>query len=325
MERERQREKERKEEKDKEKQREKDLNNEKEKVKKLETEVEKGKNEIEKLKDEINKFDENKIIDKANKDLMDKLKACELLQRYIFRKTHKYPLQAFKEKLTKLRKNYLLIKILKMKENVKKYILKKYFDKWANKTFDKYKRDTIRKIFVKILSIIIDNLMKRLLQKKLYQWKKNTTVVREEPTIYNTLKIIKDIINFNDYLRNLSINKYGKNFINNLSKTRNPKLLIKRLKKIVRNKIKNNKNILRNALNKWKNKVEVEKLLKFLKTKLIYTLYDKNKSENKTNALAKYFYRWKNINTIEKIKEDISNIKHESKEIKTAKVRKKIL
>ena len=321
MERERQREKERKEEKDKEKQREKDLNNEKEKVKKLETEVEKGKNEIEKLKDEINKFDENKIIDKANKDLMDKLKACELLQRYIFRKTHKYPLQAFKEKLTKLRKNYLLIKILKMKENVKKYILKKYFDKWANKTFDKYKRDTIRKIFVKILSIIIDNLMKRLLQKKLYQWKKNTTVVREEPTIYNTLKIIKDIINFNDYLRNLSINKYGKNFINNLSKTRNPKLLIKRLKKIVRNKIKNNKNILRNALNKWKNKVEVEKLLKFLKTKLIYTLYDKNKSENKTNALAKYFYRWKNINTIEKIKEDISNIKHESKEIKTVIVK----
>lgn len=102
-------------------------------------------------------------------------------------------------------------------------------------------------------------------------------MVREEPTIYNTLKIIKDIINFNDYLRNLSINKYGKNFINNLSKTRNPKLLIKRLKKIVRNKIKNNKNILRNALNKWKNKVEVEKLLKFLKTKLIYTLYDKNK------------------------------------------------
>lgn len=47
----------------------------------------------------------------------------------------------------------------------------------------------------------------------------------------------------------------------------------------------------------------------------------KIKSENKTNALAKYFYRWKNINTIEKIKEDISNIKHESKEIKTVIVK----
>ena len=323
-ERERQRERERKEEKDKERQREKDLNKEKEKVKKLESELEKGKNEIDKLNDELNnikKVDENEIYDRANKELLDKLKAIELIQKYIFRKTHKYPLQAFKDKLTSLRINYLLIRILKMKENIKKYLLKKYFDKWANRSFDKYKRDTIRKIFIKILSIIIDNLMKRLLQKKLYQWKKNTTVVREEPTIYNTLKIIKDIINFNDYLRNLSINKYGKNFINNLSKTRNPKLLNKRLKKIVRKKIRNDKNILRNALNKWKNKVEVEKVLKFLKTKLIYTLYDKNRNGIKANALAKYFYKWKNINTIEKLKEDIINIKSKTKDTKTVIVK----
>ena len=49
-------------------------------------------------------------------------------------------------------------------------------------------------------------------------------------------------------------------------------------KKIINNKIK-----LRRAFYKWKNNVDVENAIKILKTKLIFTLYDKNKNINQNN------------------------------------------
>ena len=314
---------------------------EKEKINSLENEREKDKNEIikyqdiiekyktiinEKSKDDdlIKKLNEKEIYLKWNKELIDKLKACKILERYVLRNTHKYPLKAFNEKLNEIKRIDLLLDILKIKENIIKNILREYFIIWRNNALNKYKKDTIRKLFIKILTIIKDNFNKRILHKKLYQWKKNSIkkeepekiIERVQPNIYDTLKTIKDIISFNDYLRNITINKYGKDFFKKLDKTRNPILKNKFLKKIVRKKIVDNKRELRRALNKWKNNVDVENAIKTLRTKLIYTIYDKNKNNNQNSFLQKWFNRWKNINVVEKIRSNINILKSIQKETK---------
>ena len=309
-----------------------------EEYKRLETEKGRDKEEIQEYLERIEKYkiiikeeetryntkqiNEKEIYNKLNKELYDKLKACEILNRYVLRRTHRYPLEAFKEKLSGLRKDHLLVKIIKIKEIVKKNILKKYFDIWRNKTFNKYRKENIRKLFIKILSIITNNFYKRLLQKKFYQWRKNVEEPKveikepEPPTVYDTLKTVKDIISFNDYLRRITVNKYGKEFLQRLKKTVNPMLKMKYIRKIVKKKIINNKIGLRRALYKWKNNVDVENAIKILKTKLVFTLYDKYKNINQNNVLHKWFNRWRITNTVEKIMSDINILKKVQTETK---------
>ena len=353
-EKERQRQKERKEDAEKERQRERERQLEKEKIeqikkelqdyidknKQLEKERDKSKDKIIEYKELIEKYkliikEKETIIDdtyeKAIQELLDKLEGCEILKRFVLRNTYKYPLGAFDDKLSVLRKTHLLKKILKTKVRIKKYILRKYFDRWANKTFDKYRKETTQKTFVKMVKLISDNYIKRLLRKKLYQWRNNAYALKNEeekellkdqqPNIYNTLKIIKDIISFNDYLRNITVNKYGRNFLSKLDKTRNPLLKKKYLRKFVKIKIIREKGLLRRAFNKWKNIVDVENTIKKLRTKLTYLIYDKNKNINNNNLLQKYFNRWRNINTVEKIKSDINILKNTQKETKVVSIK----
>ena len=336
-EREEQRERERQKEREKDKQREKERKEELERQLLLEKEIEKDKDKlleyqelIEKYKliikekemiiDSTKQINEEEIYERAVKELLDKIEACHLIQKFVFRNTYKYPLHAFEDKLSYLRKNHLLIKIVKTNNRVKKYILRKYFNIWINKTFDKYKKETTRNTFIKILSIITDNSYKRLLRKKLYQWRNNAYALKEEeekelikeeykPNIFKTLKIIKDIISFNDYLRDITVHKYGNTFLYNLDKTRNPLLKKKYLKKFVKIKIIREKGLLRRAFNKWKNNIDIENVIQKLRTKLMFIIYDKNKNISDNNALQKYFNRWKNINKVEKIKTDINILK----------------
>ena len=254
------------------------------------------------------------------------------------------------EKL-RINRKLKLIPLPKIKENFNKNLLKKYFDIWKKNTFSN--KESSLKLFIKILDIIIENYNRKLIHKKLNQWKqkvpqkipikpKKTKIKTIEKSIgvsipipqeqskeklqpqpqepefdiFNTLKNLKDIINFNDYLRNIYVNKYGKEFLNNLDKTRNPKLINKSLRKLLRKKNYINKINLRKALNTWKNNIDIEKALKNLKTKLIYTLYNKNRNNFASNTLQKYFDRWKNINTVGKIKDEINNLKNSQKMVK---------
>ena len=89
-----------------EKDKNKQINNEKEKDEKDIEEymkiIEKYKMIIsEKEEEDLNKqVDTKEIYKKLNKELLDKLRACEILNRYVLRRTHKYPLDAFKDKLS---------------------------------------------------------------------------------------------------------------------------------------------------------------------------------------------------------------------------------
>ena len=163
-------------------------------------------------------------------------------------------------------KTLKLTQLPKIKENFNKNLLKKYFDLWKKRTFTT--KESALKLFIKILDIIIDNYNKKIIRKRLNQWKKKPkikkaekgieteTEIEEKPEqepeidIFKTLKNLKDIINFNDYLRNIYVNKYGKEFLDNLDKTRNPKLINKYLKKLLRKKNVVDDSNLRKALNK---------------------------------------------------------------------------
>ena len=226
-------------------------------------------------------------------------------------------------------KKIKLQQLPKIKNNFNKNILRKYFDLWKKRTFNT--KESSLKLFIKILDIMIDNYYKKLIRQKLRLWKKKPTIKKAEKStevdlepeikekeldIFTTLKNLKDIINFNDYLRNLCVNKYGKEFLDKLDKTRNPRLMSKALKKMIRKKSLMDKNNLRKGLNNWKNKIDLEKRLNKLKTKLLYKIYDKNKNNNQSNLLLKYFNRWRNINNIENIKEEIYNLKNSENAIK---------
>ena len=310
---------------------------------------EKRKDEIMKMKGRVFLYLINSARNKQDKNILRKyfskyLKKILQIQRDEDRKIFKEKQDEIEKEMKKENQNALkrikLIQSLKIKENINKHILKKYFDIWKKNTLNN--KESNLKLFIKILDIIVENYNRKLIHKKLNQWKKKIaskkieksietdpilppelkiqTIIQQdvgqEFDIFDTLKNIKDIINFNDYLRNIYVNKYGKEFLDKLDKTRNPKLISKILKKIIRKKNLINRNNLRKALNQWKNNVDIEKALKFLNTKLLFALY-KNKNNLESNLLQKYFDRWKNINTVEKIKNEIYNLQNSQKATKT--------
>ena len=227
-----------------------------------------------------------------------------------------------KEKILLKAKRNKLKQLPKIKEKFIKNILKQYFNLWKKRTFTT--KESALKLFIKILDIIIENYYKNILKEKLKQLRKNKIqeniiespkeiqIQNEEKEfdIFNTLKNLKDIINFNDYLRNIYVNKYGKEFLDKLDKTRNPRLISKNLKKILRKKYLIESNNLIRALNKWKNQAQYEKALNILKARLIYLLYSKNKDNEQSNLLLKYFTKWKNIDIVDNIRKEIYKLKN---------------
>ena len=309
---------------------------------------EKRKDEIMKMKGRLFLYLINSARNKQDKNILRKyftkyLKKILQIQRDEDRRNFKEKQDEMENEMKKESQNILkkikLIQLPKIKDKINKHILKKYFDIWKKRALNN--KESNLKLFIKILDIIVDNYNRKLIHKKLNQWKKKITSkkiekgigtdpvpipqmkiqsiiqqdIGQEFDIFNTLKNIKDIINFNDYLRNIYVKKYGKEFLDKLDKTRNPKLINKLLKKIFRKKNLINRNNLRKALNQWKNNIDIEKALKLLKTKLLFTLY-KNKNNAQSNLLQKYFDRWKNIIIVENIKKEIYNLQNAQKTTK---------
>ena len=298
---------------------------------KLEDEERKRKEEIKKMTGRIFLHLINSVKKKQNKNILRKyftkyFKKIIRIQREEDRKNFeekerkeraKREQEKYYYKLRSERKQKI-ISLIYNKENDNKKILKKYFDLWKAKTFNT--KESAMKLFVKILDIIIKNNEKKLLHNKINLWRKNTLPEKEEkiiepkqeqePDIFSTLKNLKDIINFNDLLRNVYVNKYGKEFLDKLDRTRNPKLIYKNLKKIIRKKNLIDRSNLRLAFNTWKNNVDIEKALQPLKSKLILTLYDKYKNMNNPNNLQKYFDIWKNITKLDNIINEINILKN---------------
>ena len=224
----------------------------------------------------------------------DNLEACKILERYTRRRTHVDILNCFKNKVTKKLLIERLIKIIKIKEKIQRTIIRFYLNKWKNNTFKKQRDDLITKMFIKIIKIIIENKQKKLLSKKLYQWRRIVNILNGKKDIF--LKS-KSIYNFFNQIKKLINKKYATFFMNRIKLLKNKRFSISILKKIIiRQNIKNKYILLKNAINRWRNKVADYEIGK-LKGKLLLKIYDKYKVNKRKDLIRKKIFKWEN-NTI---------------------------
>ena len=250
---------------------------------------------------------------KDNKDrhLLNYLKGTQILQRAVWRMSHRDPLHAMGQKLDDNYLLYLLRKIVKIKKKATTDLLRKYFDIWKKNALKGIDSDILYKLLAKFIIINSNNFKKRILAKKLNKWRR---VARIMP--YDSLQKAKDIYDSGDLIRKLFVKRLGPEFLDKLSKTKNPERCKKTLTRIVRKKDGDKKYELRKAFDKWRKIVQNENLKK-LKYKLIYKIYSKNHSDIDKQLLNKYFQRWKNKtfkDNLKRYKNDLDKISHKQRD-----------
>ena len=227
---------------------------------------------------------------KDNKDrhLLNYLKGTQILQRAVWRMTHPDPLNAMGEKIDD---NYLLDqlrKVIKIKKQYTTNLLRRYFNLWKKNALKGVDSDILYKLLAKFIIINSNNFKKKILAKKLNKWRRAAKV---RP--YDSLQKARDIYDLGDLIRSLFVRHIGNEFLDKLSRTKNPERCKKTLKKIVRKKDGDSKYELRKAFDKWRKIVQNENVKK-LKYKMIYKIYSKNHPDRTKELLNKYFQIWKN-------------------------------
>ena len=238
-----------------------------------------------------NKKNNNKIVKLNN--ISDNLEACKILEKYTWRETQKYILQCFKKKLYSKIIIIYLKKLIKLKEKNIQNIIKKYFEKWKNKTFKKMNNDLKSKMFLKIIKLIIDNNTKKLLSKKLYQWMKIVNILNGHDNAFLKSKITYE---FFVKIKKFINKKYSYFFFNRLKLLKKQNHINQLLKKIINNQENKRKFILLNYINKWKRKISEYKIGQ-LKGKLLLKIYDNYKVNKIKEIIRNKLLKWEN-NTI---------------------------
>ena len=259
-------------------------------TRKLKTTLDKITKEKNDKEDELKKVKEEAIKEEPVKDLSNYIEGFKILQRAVRRITHRDPLHAFGDKLGlddykngKLRR---LVRIRKLSDNE---LLRKYFNIWRNKALKGIDPQHIYKLLAKLMEITANNYKRKILAKKFNQWRRAAQV---RPT--DSLQKAKNLYDLMELIKKMYIQKYGDDFLDRLDKTRNPDRFKRRLIKLYKIREKNDKELLRKYFNKWRQKV-LEDNVKYLKSKIMYKLYDKNTSGQDKELLNKYFQRWKNL------------------------------
>ena len=254
------------------------------------------------------------------KRIGDTLEGSKILEKFMWRHTYGNVLECFINKLDNEILNIYMLKIIKIKEKITQNILKSYLDKWKNNTILKKTDDLKSKLFIKIIKIIIENNKKKILSKKLYQWQKIVHILNGTENIF--LKS-KNTYEFMEHIKKFISKKYVPFFTSRLKEIKKEISSIYYFKKIIhKQNNKNNQLLLKNAINKWKNKVSGYEIGK-LKGKLLLKIYDKYKSTKTKDILKKFLSKWEN-NTIflDKIKNKINkeNIDTFNKETNKEKI-----
>ena len=228
-----------------------------------------------------------------NKNFLNNIKSInegyKMLEKYIFRYTYKHPLYCIMDKINNENIDINLMKIIMNKKKGLKELLKEIFLIWKNKVILLKKNDTIKKLFIQMINIYQKYYIKKILIKKLYNWKNISKMIK-----IKSLSLIKGkkLYKICDFIKNENIKKNSKYFFNKI-KTIKRSLNsndLKELKKIIL--YINNKIIINNIrkyFNKWIDYIIKYKIL-VLKGKIIY----KYKNNYYKLLLVKYFDIWKN-------------------------------
>ena len=251
----------------------------------------------------MKEIEENK--DNNNKNLLDYLKGAEILQRAVRRITHPDPLHAFGEKIDKDNIDDKLLKLVKIRKLSDNDLLRKYFNRWKRNALKKVDSEILYKLLAKLMEMTSNNHKNKILRKKFNQWRRAAGV---DP--YDSLEKARGIYDLGDLIRKIYVNHYGKEFLDDLGKIKNPEKCKNSLSKLVKKKDDDNKDELRKAFDKWRKFVQDENMKK-LKHKLIYKIYEKHHPDMSKDLLNKYFQIWKNKtfkDNLRKYKNDLDKI-----------------
>ena len=227
-----------------------------------------------------------------NKNLLEYLDGAEKLEKAVRRINHKDPLNALGEKIDKENLKNILRNLLKLKKLSNKDLLKKYFNKWKNNILRKKSKDALYKLLAKLITINAKNFKKKILAKKFNTWRNKTKPSQPIIKFIESSKNPKDIDDFINKIKSVLIKNLGDEFFDKLDKYRNPERFNNRLRRLYKMREKKDKDLLRKAFNKWKDIIN-KKILKQLKSKLLFRIYAKNNSLLDKDLLNKYFQIWK--------------------------------
>ena len=243
------------------------------------------------------------------------LSAGHLLENAILRLTYKYPLDAIDDKLVKNSRIQKLLKILNIKENYIKRILKDYLNKWKNKYKSKESNELMKKMIMRLLNTVLKKIKNRILSNKFNQWRnKVRTKGGISDDIYNKSKGLN---NLSSIIKKSSSKMFGKDFLDNLNKKRSQRVYKNALLKIIDNYFNKDRNKLRSFLYKWKDKVRKMQIYD-LKVKVLKNLGRKNDNNIRKLRLSKAIHKWLMNSNLEKVGE-----KESSKTLKKGKSDKK--
>ena len=227
-------------------------------------------------------------------NIIDNMEGCKKLEKYTWRNTYPYILNCFKDKIKEKMRVISIIKVVKIHEKIVKTVLKEYIEKWKKNTFKRKNNDIIARMFIKIIKLIIDNNTKKILSRRLNQWHNKVKILKGKK---NTFLKSKNTYDFIEHIKKYINMKYFSDLLDKLKQLRKGNLIYNSLLKIIiRNEMKTEKNLLKDALNKWKRAISNSKI-ENLKGLLLLKIYDKYKDNKNKESLKKYLSRWKN-NTI---------------------------
>ena len=247
------------------------------------------------------------IENENNFKLLNFFKGINFLQKFIYKITFNYPLNAISNKFYDSYKNKKINKIYKNKNNFSNFSLRKYFNIWRINNEKLKKNEKIYKLFKFLLLSLSNKIKKRILYNKFIQWKKQKKI--------NLNEILKNYGNIMKFLYNYC-KKYTKPnkkiFLNNLKYVKSSRKLNNVSKNIFsKYKIKNRYKLLIH-LYKWKNQIKNIQL-NSMKNKILKYFIIKNDNKNKKIILKKFLFKWfnnensiKNINYL--LKKFINNL-----------------
>ena len=260
------------------------------------------------------------------------IKGCARLQSAIWRLTHRDPLMALSDRMSKYVLRQAILTLIETRKRLRKQNLKSSLDKWAKNsqfmTFSNARRQALLKSCINrnealkrfILSHYFKNWRNKCARSvedflgrigafmKLMESgiKRRTRPVKKEflqslsktisPEFYT--KPLKGCLTLYDKCQRLLKNRAVNTWRNKVRDLNNK--LFKRqllLKNIVKPIIANNQAVLRHAFLKWKQNVlglrnETEKLL-LLRGHTIYSIYNKWKKANQLKLLSRAFNDWR--------------------------------
>ena len=256
--------------------------------------IRKIKSSLNRLEKEIKDKDEELrrklLLSKDSKDqhLLNYLQGTKILQRAVWRITHRDPLNAMGENIDVDNLMTKLKRMVKIRKLTDKELLRKYFNIWKLNALKGTNPELIYKLLAKFMEITSNNYKRKLLAKKFNKWRRAAGI-----NPYDSLKKAKDIYDLADLIKKINVLKNGDEFLDKLDKTRNPNRFKVRLYRLYKKRERKDRDLLRKYLNKWRNNVKIESV-KILKSRVVYTIYDKNTSGLAKKLLNKYFQRWKN-------------------------------